>query len=236
MISAKSLVYRIHRKIDRLDSEKKKAIRTVDICSALTEAQNYLLKDRVQKYEIDTRNRYEISELEVKGKKILASLKDGSYVADLPIDIYRDLGMRVIAFKDGCGEKIIPLTKINSGSYQKSITNPFWSSSFAWEQAFGDEANGKMHVYSDDFEVKSIIVDYIRKPNEIHCPSLVDAPAQYVDWNGIVQVEDSGWELDQLVDEGVNIAAMILSGDIGDYNEFRLKYEGAMRTEEMKMI
>lgn len=239
MVEAKALIFRLDRKVDRLHGEGTRQISIVDMCSALTEAQRFLAKDRVQKIEQDKRYRYELRQIEVKEHKIDIDEANKGKVSKikLPDDIYRDLAIRIIATKRGCGRKEIALTKLESGDKDRSLDNPFWKSSFAWEQAFGDEAGGFIYVYNGtDFKVEGMIIDYIIQPPEIHCPSKVISPDQYIDWNGKVQNKDQGWVLDDLVDEGINLSALMLTSDIGDFRDFQRQLNNNLQTEQTSKL
>ncbi|HQU94673.1 MAG TPA: hypothetical protein PLO39_00910 [Saprospiraceae bacterium] len=237
MTEAKSLIYSLNRKIDRLNTENKRHLKIVDLCSALTEAQYYLLKDRIQHIEKDKRNRYELRQLEIKEHREDVVVSNKVSTIRIPDNLYRDLGIRIIASKRGCGKKEIPLTKMETQDTGKSLDNPFWKSSFGWEQVFGDVAGGYLYIYNGtDFKVEGAIIDYIRGPGEIHCPSLVRSPEEYVDWNGVRQVADTAWELDDLVKEGINLAAMMLTRDLGDYKEFQLQLSNNIQTEQINKL
>lgn len=237
MVKATALIHSLQRKLDRLNSEKMRDIGMVDMCSALTEAQYFLLKDRVQKIEMDKRYGHELRELEVREKSLTVKKKGEISIATLPSDYYRSLNIVVLAEKKDCGKKEIPLTIMRSKEYPSGMNSSYWASSYAWEQVFGDYSDRGLDIFNGkDFSVSKVKMDYIRKPKEIHCPSLVKGDFSYIDWNGKTQTTDSGWELDQLVGEGINLAALMLTRDIGDSNDFRLQLENNIRVEETKMM
>lgn len=237
MVEAKALIFRLNRKIDRLNTEHKTAMRIVNMCNALTEAQKFLLKDRVQKAEIDKRNRHELRPLEVKEIFMPVTTSGEVSLIKYPDDFYWDLGIRIVVTKRGCGKKEIDLTKMDTDDKAKSLRSPFWKTSYAWEQVFGDEGKDGVYVYNgDDCKVDGMIIDYYKKPPDIHCPTMVILPDEYIDWNGIKHTEDSGWVLDALVDEGINLAAMMLTGDMGDSSAFQLKVANNTQTEQISKL
>jgi len=237
MVEAKALLFRVDRKIDRLHTEHTPTIKAVDICSAATEAEFWLLKDRVQRAEQDKTLRHALLPLEVKEKFMPVTGGTTESIIAFPPDYYRDLGIRICVSKRGCGKKEIALTKMETGDKNKSLTDPFWKTSFFWEQIFGDEGADGLHVYNGtDCKVIGMIIDYYRIPPEVHCPSAVIPPDKYIDWNGVAQTEDQGWVLDELFDEGVNLIAMMLKGDIGDFRDFQLQQSNNMQTVQISKL
>lgn len=238
MIEAKALIARIDRKIDRLHTNHERQIPIVDICNALTEAQLYLTKERASRFEQDKKVQYELRQLEKKEVPITkVEQSDKVSIIAFPGDLFQDTAIRIICTKRGCGKKGIELTKIESGDKGRSLQNPYWKSSFAWEQCFGDIAGNMVYIYNGtDFKVEGMIIDYIMRPPEIHCPSKVIAPEKYIDWNGQVQEKDQGWVLDDLVDEGINLAAMFLTSDIGDFRDFQRQRENNISTVQISKL
>lgn len=235
MISGTALIFRLNRKIDRLNTENKKAMKIVDMCNALTESQYFLVKKMVRDMEKDKELRHMLAPLEVKEALIPVTTSGKVSKIKFPDHLYRDGDIRIVAVKRGCGKKEITLTKIETGDKGKSLTNPYWKSSYGWEQVFGDEGGDYLYVYNGtDFKVEGMIIDYIRKPDDIHVPSLVIAPEVYMDWNGEIQTVDTGWLIEDLSGEGINMAAALLTRDIGDPNDFQLQVASNNQTDQIK--
>lgn len=233
MVDAVSLIYALDDKVDRLNTQYKQHVTTVSKCRALTEAQSWLLRKYARPVEIDKEHRHLLLPLEVKDYEVKVKKSAKTSRLEFPPGYYRDLGIRIIAVKRDCGKKQIGLTKMESGDRGRAMNDPFWQSSYAWEQVFGDEANDGFYVYNgEDFKIEGMIIDYIKRPAEIHCPSMVEAPDEYIDWHGKKQTEDSGWILEDLVDEGINRAALMLTRNIGDANDFNLQQQNNAITEQ----
>jgi len=237
MTEAQACIFRINRKIDRLNTESMSWTKIVNMCNALTEAQKFLAKDRVQKAEQDKRFRHELRPLEMKGVFMPIVSGTTESVIAFPEDYYRDLSIRICVTKRGCGKKEIALTKMDSNDKARSLNNPFWKTSYSWEQVFGDEAADGLHVYNGtDCKVTGMIIDYYRLPPDIHCPSQVIAPDEYIDWNGKKQTQDSGWILDDLLDEGINLTALFLTRDVGDFRDFQLQLSNNIQTDQTSKL
>lgn len=236
MVEAQGLIFALKREIKRLNTGNK-SIKIVDMCEALSRHQRALVKDRVQKAEQTKRDRYELLPLEIKGELIQVTNSRETTIIPFPKNMYRDLGITIIAVKRDCGKKPIPLTKMETDDLVKSVNSPFWTSSYAWEQVFGDEASDGLHVKNGkDFKVGGMYIDYYRRPSDIHCPSLVSPPDIYVDWNGKTHTQDSGCELDDLADEIVNGAALILTRAIGDPRDYQLQANKNIQTDQQSKL
>ena len=232
MTEAKALLYRIQRKVDRLNTEHMKAIDIVAACNALTESYHFLFKKAVRDFEKDKEMRYILDPVIVREKEMPVTKLGRVTQIKLPADCYRDVGIRIAVTKRGCGRKDIPLTMLETDDKDKSLDNPFWKTSYAWEQIFGTHANGVLYIYNGtQCKPEGMIIDYIQKVGDIHCPSLVVKPEVYIDWNGKEQTKDQGWLLDDIVGEGINRAALMLTRDIGDTGDFQLQGANNTQTE-----
>lgn len=233
MIDAVSLIFALDDKVDRLNTQYKQHVTLVSKCRALTEVQNILLRKYARVYETDKENRNLLRHIEVKDHQMKTKKSGLTSKIEFPPDYYRDLGIRIVAVKRDCGTKQIGLTKMETGDRGRAFNNPFWKSSYAWEQVFGDEAKDGFYIDNgDDFKVEGMIIDYLVKPPDIHCPSLVKAPDEYIDWNGKKQTKDVGWTLEDLVEEGINRAALVLTRNIGDAADFDLQTRNNAITEQ----
>jgi hypothetical protein len=236
-VAATKLIYEVKRKLNRLDSDKIQAVEIEDICSALTEAELFIFKDRARKAEVDSRYRKEINQFELKERRLtIKNFDDKLTKAELPADYYKILNTKVKASKRGCSSKIIPVIIFQSNDLNRGRQDPYWKSSFEWEHAIGDEAEGCMFVYQDcAFVVDEVIVDYIKYPPEIHAPSMT-TKGSYVDWNGKLQTQDQGWVWEATADIGVNLAVYLLSRDLGDSQDMALQMNNIINTENFSKI
>src|SRR5688572_11105557 len=103
MVEARALIFGLESKIDRLKTQVKQHVKVVDMCYALTEVQRYLVKDRLQTAETTKRYRHELLPLEVKEKFIKVTTSGKVSIIKFPEDYMRDLGIRIVVTKRGCG-------------------------------------------------------------------------------------------------------------------------------------
>lgn len=237
MIPATRLIYEVTKKLDRLNSHRLKAARIEDKCSALSEAQRFLFKDRVSHFEENNRYRQELRLFEKKEVRFeRLSITPDYTTFKIPDDFYRDLRMRVVASKEPCGKKYITVTKFETDDLNRGVyDNTFWKASYEWEIVAGDEGGGMIYIYnSTAFNVDDLIVDYIFPPDDIHCPSLTGG--SYQDADGKIQTKDSGWAWDQTYDEGVNLAVLYLTRDFGDANDFTIQSQTISQNETFRKL
>lgn len=232
MIPAKACIFAVERKIDRLNAEERKAVPVVSICNALNEAMRKLIKRRAPLFETEKDVSSELRELIVRDKELRVAKNGMKTIVSLPPDLYRSLGAKIKAVKSDCGVKLIELTPMSTDDAGRAMRNPFWESSYTWEQAFYNIADDRLYVMNgDDFKVETLYFDYIKNPPEVHCPSKAIG-GKYTDWNGVVQTKDQGWILEDLFDEGVDVAANLLTGDMGDSNDYQLQVNKNIQSEQ----
>lgn len=236
MVEAKALLFRLDDEVQRLNTAHKN-ISTATKCEALTRAQRALARERLEHIDQDKRYKHELLPIEIKEFRVAALAAGLITKIPFPENYHRDIAIRIIATKRGCGTKEIPLTKMDTGDKPKSLSSPFWQSSYAWNQVFGDLGSDGFYISNgSDFKVDGMIIDYYRTLPDIHCPSKVIPPEKYIDWNGKEQTEDSGWILDDLADQGINEAALILTRGIGDGNDLQLQALKAQQTDQISKL
>lgn len=236
MVEAKAQIFRLDQEIQRVHSGHHK-IPVVDQCEALSRAQRLLFKERLEHIEQDKRYRHELLPLEIKEITVKATAQGLITKIPFPPNYYRDMGIRIVVTKRGCKSKEISLTKMDTGDKAKGLDSPFWQSSYAWGQIFGDEGVDGFYIYNGpDLKAEGMIIDYYRTLPDVHCPSKVEPPEKYIDWNGKEHKDDAGWILDELADPGINLAAMILTRGLGDPRDFQLQMNKAAQTEQISKL
>lgn len=236
MVEAKACVFFVEEKLDRLNTEWRKynGMTAVSICRALNESQFRILKQKAKEAEMNKDLRHVLLPLEEKEVFVPVKSSKPISIIKFPEAYFRDLGIRIVANKRDCGKKEIALTKMDTNDKGTSLSSPFWKSSYAWEQVFGDEGREGFFIYNGvDFKVDGMIIDYYKRPPEIHAPSCVAAGSTYVDWNGKKHTDDVGWTLDDLIEEGINLACQILARNIGDQNDYQLQVSNNQQADQI---
>ncbi len=238
MVPATKLVYDTRRKLDATNGTGSEGdIPLVDYIAAINEAQEIWFTNLVQVAETNGRVRDDLSIFEVKKAELPIEEVDGKCVrAKLPDDYYKRLNQVAKATNDCCEgeEKEIIIRMNRSDDINETLQNPYRRANFPYEQLNGDEAGNYLYVYHQgEMDVKSVCIDYYRRPNPIHAPSLSTCSTDqgtYYDYEGQAITEDSGFEAcNRFADQRVSsIAALLLSEFRGDYNKFQVKLNGIL--------
>lgn len=231
MFSAKRLVAEFDRKFDRFDGQYKKTLRIEHKISVINEAISVYFNNRVRIAESNAQVRDDLRPYEVK-EKVLKVKKggDGYVIAEIPKDCYRIMRRRVIASRAGCGQKELPVYLFQTNDLNNAIKNPFWQSSFEWEQVIGDEgADGIYLWHHGRFDIDDVIVDYYRTPKEVQCASCTK-DGSYEDYNGKMITSDVplGFDSTVVMNDIIDISVLIARRDLGDSVDYPLLLKGIL--------
>lgn len=232
-VKSSRLVYEFDRRFDRFAGEVKPSLRLEHKMSLLNEATQIFFENRVKLAEINSTVRDELRPLEEKGRRLkVRSLRDAS-IAEIPKDSFRVLRAEAVIERDGCGTKTVPVVKMTTDDLTRARKNAFWRSSFEWEHILGDEGTEGLYLYHDgEFSVTEVIIDYYRRPAELHAPSM-SAQNQYIDWNGVTRKKDVDLELDNVYAyrKIVDIAVLLARADVGDQRDFQIQLMKILQVE-----
>lgn len=226
-VSARKLVYDFDRKYDSILSGKNKEIALFDKIAYLNEAQELWFENRVELAQTDKKIRNDLRVFK-KDKKVLScsELDEECCKAVYPSNFYSRLNEVVIAGKDCCpnSKKIIPRI-IQSDDQYEALLNPYRKPDFYFEQLLAVEStNGLIVFHAGEMDILKVVIDYYRKPNEIHAPSLekCDGP-YYYDYKGRVINQDSDFEVDNTFAANIvtDIAVLCAARDIGNIQNFQ---------------
>lgn len=236
MFTAKRLVNEFDRKLDMFDGQYKKTLRTEHKLDILNEALSIYFNNRVRIAEANAQVREDLRPLEVKEKTLkVTTEKDGYIIAELPKDSYRVLRRKAVAIRDGCKQKELPIYLFKTNDLNNALLNPFWKSSFEWEQVIGDEGSGGLYVWhNNEFKILSIVIDYFKYPDEIKCASCFK-DGYYEDINGKKISNDVGIIFNSTVvmSDIVDISVLIARRDLGDSTDYPLLLKGILDSKEL---
>ncbi len=236
MIPASRLLIDFDEKFDRFSNESNRRLRIEDKDSIINEALEIYFENKVAKAETDSKVRQELRPLEEKEIK-LVKLEDGDTfsIFKIPKNSYKILRARAIVEKEGCGQKEIPLIMFQTDDLNNGRKSPYWKSSYQWEHSLADEGSKGLYVWHEnDFKIEYIIVDYYRKPLEIHFPSM-SANKEYIDRNGVRQTKDQGLELSNMYARRhiIDIADLIGRANLGDTRDYEIKLNKIINVEKL---
>lgn len=233
MIPSVRLIYEFDRRYDRIKTEFNKVLRIEDKLSILNESQTLLFKGRASLSEKNSEFRNDLRYLEDKEVELEFSNKGSYSIAKLPKDFYKILRKRLIASNETCGQKELTLVTMDTNDLNFARKNPFFKSSYEWEHCLCDEGSEGLYLFHDnEFKINKVIIDYYRRPLEIHCPSL-SAKKEYVSWNGELIKKDQGAELEDNLEEIVNIAILIARADLGDIQDYKTKLDQIINVQKL---
>lgn len=236
-VPTKRLVYEFDRKFDRFRGEARKNIRLEDKLNILNESQMILYEKRVALAETNDEARNSLRPFEEKEVTLKLIEKKTNYViAELPKGFYKLLRQRVAASKDcSVPNKQFPILIFKSDKIDSALKNPFWKPTYEWEHTIGDEGGKGLFVWNNnEFKIEEVIVDYYRKPDELHSPSMSEK-GWYEDWNGVIRKKDVNCEFSQNFDHRkiVDIAVLLARADMGDSRDLRTSIDSIIGIEKI---
>jgi hypothetical protein len=126
----------------------------------------------------------------------------------LPENFFDYSDARAKAKKDNC-EGIISLFEINTENLNEIITDEFHQPSFEWREAPCTVNSDKLSIYTGDFEISEILLNYYRYPNQI---KLVDENNPESNFDQTLPIEWDNKALDAI------ISLMVFNNDITENN------------------
>lgn len=194
MIPATQLHYEFRRKFNKGDNEFNSNILAPDVDSYLNEALELWFKNRVIAADTNSEVRNDLRALLVTSEKHSAQRKDPKrYHIEYPEDLYKLLGMEVLAKKEPCGTKNLKVELIQNDDVSEMLRDPSLQPSFEYEETFAKEySEGIVSYAMDDFSIVEGYLTYYRKPPAIATPSLTP-DKEYVSASGKKITKDSGF-------------------------------------------
>lgn len=170
---------------------------TVDnlrFCLLFNESQNKFLTLHLQNRGIDD-VRY-IQKFLVLDKKIpYISKTQDKYNFDLPKDYFDLADARAEASKGGCRDTLY-LFEIKTENLSEILQDEFNKPSFEWREAPYTINSDKLSIYTDDFKIDNILLNYYRYPNQIRLID-EDNPESGFDNSYIIEWDDKS--LDDII-------------------------------------
>lgn len=239
-ISSKKSVYDFKRKFHSIVSNEENNLPLVDIIAYLNEGQEIWYENRVYVAQTNQKVRNDLRVFKKDKIPLNCEILDKKCcLARYPKNIYKRLNQLAITTKACCPDiekEIIPRI-LQSDDLHEARKNPYRQANFFYEQLNAIETKDGLIIYHDgEMEIKSIFIDYYRKPKEIHAPSLeICDDGVYYDYCGRIIKRDSNFEVDATYahNDVVNIAVLLASRDIGNITGFQLKLAEILQTQTL---
>lgn len=223
MVTAQQLVYEFKRRLHHRNSSYSKALLIEDICSYLTEGLMTYYKNRVIMAEASPLIQSDLRPYEIKEVELSFTNKDKYVIAEYKKDHYQLIRKRILATKEGCEPAELDVRVYQSNDVNHSLSNEMLRPSFEWRETVADEGEEGLYIWhNNEFTIQKVIVDYYKKPEDIHAPSLKAEGEHYVSWDGTIKVEDTVLEMPTYAFKDIaDIAVLIALRDIGDMKDFQ---------------
>ena len=234
------MVTDFRRDYGRFNTASNSVIKIPEVIAILNRAKDIYTKEWVKRLEVDSTARKVLRNLEEKEEELeIIESKENYIIAKFPKDFYHLMRQRGKASKEKCGSKEIIVTMFQTDDLNLARKDPFWKSTFAWEHAIGDEGSKGLYIWHEgDFKIDKVIIDYYRKPKDVHAPNMVLPSRQYIYGDGKKITKNQDLELDSEysnIDIG-NIALLNALSITDDANDYALKLKEIIETHQASLI
>lgn len=208
--------YDFKRKFNKIDSQANRNLLIPEIDWILNEAQDIFIKlvaqPRYQNYlgfETSSRTIEDIRPLVVPGYSCNLTTRR---LAELPSDYLYHVKLHAHITKGNCNNvKANIYVRQHDDDFENSA---FSKSSFEWREVNAVFNKDGLQLFPEDFEINSVILDYIKKPKYMHNAENFGS-GSYKLPSGVVLTGYQDCELpSQVHSEIVDIAVLLAAGDI----------------------
>ena len=238
-VSARKLVYDFRRKNSSFFNASNRDINLVDIIGYLNEAQGYLIRGLMPLAEVNTQIKDDLMVL-FNPKVCLpcVAVNERCCKVTYPDDYFKRMRQVAEVCKDCCpGSKVIPIDINQTDDISETNRNTFMQADYFYEMLPGQGANdGFLVHHNGEMEIKKVCIDYYRKPQEIHAPSLVKCKGpKYYDYCGQEISKDQDFELScrYLDIMLVDIASLVSQGNIKDVAAFQSQLTSIINVDKI---
>ncbi len=221
---AKKIHYEVKRKLNRINTSYSSNLSVVDLDASVNEAKDLVFENYAAVVEKNTTIRNHLRELEVKNITLSPSGTSGKgNTFEFPSDFYRLMRQTAIATRTGCEARELIVRVRQTDDLSEILQDVYRDPSFDYEETVGDEVGNSLLVYkSDDFELESITIDYLKKLDDIATPSLTKT-GSYTNSDGDTISTDKDLELNStyLWRKIVDVTVLIIQRDVSDVQGFQ---------------
>lgn len=233
VISTKKLVYDFKRQFSGINGAKNEEVPLVDIIAYLNQAQSIWFENLVRLADTSKEITEELSKFLVCDYCLKCEDKGVDAIfCKFPDNFYTRQNQEVIACnKDCCPgiEKKFPIQMVQLDDKRTSFRDSYRQADFRFEQVLGSVGDKGITVYhQQEMEIKKVISDYYRKPEELHAPSLeICADGSYYDYCGKKIMNDTNLEVTCKYSDIsiVDIALLLANKTAGRLNDFQAQLQ-----------
>jgi hypothetical protein len=169
MISASLMQEEYRRQLNRVDAAHGSRVPVIEADGFLNQGIDIVFENLSTKFQLHSTATNHLRQLEEKRVKLKPKKfdKDSVYI-DYPSNFYLLTNQFVKACRKDCDtERVLDIYIVQSSDLNQSLKDPNWRPSFEWEQTIAEQAGNSL-------------IDYLRKPNHIATPSLLQDGTSYV--------------------------------------------------------
>lgn len=233
MISTKKLVYDFDRLFLGINGSKVEKIPLVDKIAYLNHAQSIWFENLVRIADTAKEISEELAIFLVCDYCMECEDKNSdSIFCKYPENFYTRQNQEVVACDPECCpgiEKTFPIQMVQLDDKRTSFRDTYRQANFRFEQILGHVSSKGITVYHQQkMEIKKVISDYYRKPQELHAPSLeVCEDGSYYDYCGKKITQDTNLEITCKYSDIsiVDIAVLLANKTAGRINDFNTQLQ-----------
>lgn len=243
-VPSTKLVYDFNRKFSAVLSGKDRNIPLVDKIAYLNEGQEIWFQNRVSVADTNQKVRNDLRVFKVDNHPLaLEKKQNGMLFYAYPSDLYHRLNQYVVAKEPTCCgdiQKEFPIDILQADDIHESRQDVYNKASFPFEQLPAVEGSGGLILYLNDaFVVNDLIIDYYRRPKEIHAPELdncQDEIGYYYDYQGRIIRQSQGFEADKTYASNVvvDIAVLCALRDVGNVQSFQTQVNKILSNQQIE--
>lgn len=204
-MNSSELYFEFERRIKNTDNEDEFSIS--EIHSILNEAQRiyfrYLINSSPSSYVKDQLRSLKCVKVSLEKLKSL----DDCCIFKYPEDYYHRINQTAI-ISNKCGPKEAIIYPVNGNDLQESLKDPHYNPSYNWSETLASESKEGFIVYSNDFTIDEVFLDYYKKPEEISFTSCT-TDEEYSLKGRIINTNCYSWNDQCQYDKILDIATII---------------------------
>lgn len=220
MVDARTFSNQCRRKIHRINTNFSAQVTQPMLDEYVNEALITWFRNQAAIFEINSEVRNNLKQFEVKSHKVPFRDIGDRVVAKYPDNYYQLVNQQVLGTK-GCGDRNIRVRIVQSGKLRDALVDPYWKPSFEWGETLGDDSGDGLNIWHNNkFEIKEVVIDYLRKPKEFRCPSLMREG--YYTIGGKRFEKDLPLELSEIRSNDISdLVALFVARDLSDGDEYQ---------------
>lgn len=235
MVPVSKLITGFKNRLHHRNSNYSQALDIEEICEYLNEAQFWYVQNRIEQEGRGKLVKDDLRPLENNNVSLDFEKVGDNYFCKFKDDHYQVIRQKAVVSMPECGTKKVKMSVFRADTFNENFDNTMWRSSFYWEDIMAKkDSKGYEIEASSGFTLEDVIIDYYRKPSEIHAPSLSDR-AQYKDSYGNIIEEDQGLELDTTFAylKIIDLSVLYALRDLGDIKDWQTQQSKIINSEKI---